>query len=112
MNKHVQNALKTYEENNINFWKLLEWHLAFGVVLSDCDGFAMCFYSDLQDPTTACERHHADTLFVTFHCGDMEKFAGPFMREFDYIAFQREFKGSPKVRLYDLEAFHKKLKVK
>ena len=110
MNQHVQNALKTYEQNNINFWKLLEWHLAFGVVLSDCDGFAMCFYCDSQDPRTACLRHHADTIFVTFHCGNMMKFVKPFIEEFQYISFQRSFKSSDKIRIYDMQHFCSKLR--
>lgn len=110
MNKFVENVLETYKHNEINFDKLLYWHIAFGVVVSDADSFALCYYSDSESPEQACERHHADTLFVTIHSGDMRKALRKFRDDFEFIAFQRDFKNSPRIRVYNMNQFYSKLK--
>jgi len=37
--------------------------------------------------------------------GDMRKALQPFANDFEYIAFQREFKNSPRVRVYPMDKF-------
>ena len=107
MNKHLGEAIKIYGEE---FHKLLYWHLCFGVVISDSECFSMCFYSQEESPEQACEIHHSNTLFVTMCVGDMRKSLGKFCDDFEYIAFQREFKNSPRVRIHDMQQFYSKLK--
>jgi hypothetical protein len=68
------------------------------------------FFSRSEDPEKACEIHHSDTLFVTMHSGDMQKALEKFTNDFEYIAFQRDFKGSPRVRVYNIQQFKSKLK--
>lgn len=110
MNQPLKDVIEIYERNGINFNQLLYWHLCFGVVISDYDSFAMCFFSQSENPEKACEIHHSDTLFVTIHSGDMQKALERFKNNFEYIAFQRDFKGSPRVRVYNIQRFKSKLK--
>jgi len=107
MNQHFKNAAQIYGED---FHKLLYWHLCFGVVVSDADSFAMCFYSQEESPDQACEIHHSNTLFVTMCAGDMRKALRKFRDDFEYIAFRREFKNSPRIRSYYMQQFYSKLK--
>jgi hypothetical protein len=107
MNLHLAKATAIYDKD---FHKLLYWHLCFGVVVSDADSFAMCFYSQEESPDQACEIHHSNTLFVTMCAGDMRKALRKFRDDFEYIAFRREFKNSPRIRLYDMQQFYSKLK--
>jgi hypothetical protein len=107
MNQHLAKATEIYGED---FHKLLYWHLCFGVVVSDADSFAMCFYSQEESPEQACEVYHSNTLFFTICVGDMRKVLGKFRDDFEYIAFQREFKNSPRVRTYNMQQFYSKLK--
>jgi len=107
MNLHLAKATEIYGED---FHKLLYWHLCFGVVVSDADSFAMCFYSQEESPEQACEIHHSNTLFVTICAGDMRKALRKFRDDFEYLAFRREFKNSPRVRIYDMQQFYSKLK--
>jgi hypothetical protein len=110
MNKNLGEAIKVSEHNQIDFHKLLYWHLCFGVVVSDIDSFCLGFYSNSEDVETACEIHHSDTLFVTMHSGDMRKALEKFRHDFQYIAFRREFKGSPQVRVHPMDSFYSRLK--
>jgi hypothetical protein len=107
MNQHLAKAAQIYDKD---FHKLLYWHLCFGVVVSDADSFAMCFYSQDESQDQACEIHHSNTLFVTMCAGDMRKALRKFRNDFEYIAFRREFKNSPRIRSYDMQQFYSKLK--
>ena len=110
MNKPLNEVLEIYERNGIDFNQLLYWHLCFGIIVSDADSFALCFFSQADFPEQACEVHHSDTLFVTIHSGDMRKALRKFRDDFEYIAFQRDFKNSPMVRVYNMQKFYSKLK--
>lgn len=107
MNANLGRAIKIYGKD---FQQLLSWHLCFGIVVSDYDTFALCFYSQEESPEQACEFHHCDTLFVTMCVGDMRKALGKFVNDFQYIAFRREFKNSLRIRSYDIQQFYSKLK--
>jgi len=107
MNLHLAKATAIYGED---FHKLLYWHLCFGVVVSDADSFALCFYSQEGTPNQACEVHHSNTLFITMCVGDMRKSLRKFLDDFESIAFQRDFKNSPRVRVYNMQQFYSKLK--
>jgi hypothetical protein len=107
MNKHLEEAVKIYGEE---FHKLLYWHLCFGVVVSDDESFCLGFYSQEESPEKACEIHHSNTLFVTICVGDMRKALRKFSDDFEYIAFRREFKNSPCLRIHDMQKFYSKLK--
>ena len=110
MNQPLKEVLEIYERDGIDFNQLLYWHLCFGVVVSDADSFALCFFSQADSPEQACEVHHSDTLFVTMHSGDMRKALEKFRHDFQYIAFRREFKGSPQVRVHPMDSFYSRLK--
>lgn len=110
MNPHLKTLTDTYEQNNIDAHKMLDWHLCFGIVVSDPDALAMCFFSRFRSPTEACAIHEADTLFVTMFSGDMRKALSQYKDRFGFIAFQREFKGDDRVRVYDIQKFYQKLK--
>lgn len=109
MNQHIEKARHDYESKNIDFKQLLAWHLLHGVVLCWSDLFAFGFYSDSGEPMEPVLRHHADTLFVTYFTGDMRAGLSNFYQQFEYIAFQRSFKNSDKIRVLDMESFYLKL---
>jgi hypothetical protein len=44
------------------------------------------------------------------HVGDMRKALEKFRHDFQYIAFRREFKGSPQVRVHSMDSFYSRLK--
>lgn len=110
MNQPLKQVSEIYERDGIDFNKLLYWHLCFGVVVSGADGFALGFFSQADSPEQACEVHHSDTLFVTMHSGDMRKALGRYTNEFQFLAFQRDFQNSPRIRVYDMDKFLSKLK--
>lgn len=110
MSPHLEEIARIYESNEIDFHRVLDWHLCFGIVVSDPDVLAFCFFSRHESPTVACKIHEADTLFVTMFCGDMEKALASYQDRFGFIAFQREFNNSPRVRIYDMQKFYSKLK--
>lgn len=110
MNQPLKQVLEIYKRNGINFNQLLYWHLCFGIVVSDADSFALGFFSQAELPDQACEVHHSNTLFVTMYYGDMRKALRKFRDDFEYIAFQRDFKNSPRVRVYNMQQFYSKLK--
>lgn len=110
MNQHLAKANEIYESNGIDFQKLLSWHLCFGLVVCDPYGFAMCFFSNSEEPDKPCEIHHSDTIFVTMFSGDMRRSLGRYSDEFQFLAFQRDFQNSPRIRVYDMDKFLSKLK--
>jgi hypothetical protein len=110
VNQYLEKAREDYGKHNIDFQSLLGWHLCHGVVLCWPDAFSMGYFSSSSDPLTPCLLHHADTLFATYHAGDMDASLSMFHDQFDFIAFQRSFKGSDRVRLIPMESLKSKLK--
>ena len=110
MNRHLAEIHRIYEQNEIDLHRVLDWHLCFGIVVADPDVVAFCFFSRHESPTVACKIHEADTLFVTMFSGEMEKALSMYQDRFGFIAFQREFQNSPRVRVYDMQKFYSKLK--
>jgi hypothetical protein len=110
MNQHLAIAIAIYEEAGTKFTDIFNWHLCYGVVVSCFDYFCMCYPAQSNFPLRAVERHHANTLFVTFATGDMRRGLEQFCELFDYIAFQRSFKNSDKIRIYDMQLFYSKLR--
>lgn len=110
MNKHLTQAIAKYEANQVNFQNIFHWHLCYGIVLCDDDCFAMGFYSDSEEPDQAVEKHHSDTLFCTYCAGDMRKALRAFIDDsLQYLAFQRSFQNSDRIRLFDISSFYSKL---
>jgi hypothetical protein len=107
MNQHAVKALQIYKED---FQQLLNWHLCFGIVVSNNDVFALGFFSQNHSPEKACEIHDSNTLSVTICVGNMREALRGFSNDFEYIAFRREFKNSPNMRLHNLQKFYSKLK--
>jgi len=110
MNKHLAGTIELYERNKLDLQELITWHLCHGVVICDKHSFALCYYSDSNNPEEAREHHDSNTLFVTICTGNMRNALAKFVPDFDYISFQRDFKQSPRVRVYDILKFYKKLK--
>jgi len=105
----IEIALKSYEENYPEFQQLLTWHLCHGLVVCDMDCFAFGFSSMHENPTKPVHDASSDTLFVTYCCGNMLSMLNAFRKQFKYVAFQRDMKNSPKVRLWDYEKTLKKI---
>lgn len=110
MNQFLGIAIDKYQSNGVDFHQLLSWHLCHGVVLCDDRSFLLCYGSNSSNPDVAVQLDEADTFFCTFCAGDMRHAFELFYRRFKYVAFQREFDGSPRIRLYDSAKFMSKLK--
>lgn len=110
MNGHFKKAVEIYGNHGTDFEKLVGWHLCHGIVICNPMVFALCHHADSRDLPGAVEFHHSDTLFVTFCTGNMRFGLEPFACLYRFIAFQRAFKNSPRIRLMDMQAFHSKLK--
>jgi len=110
VNQHLAKAIAIYEQECIDFQQLLTWHLCHGVVVCDMDCFAMGFSVFRTNPTQAVLVDDGDTLFVTFSTGDMRGALSKYIQHHDFIAFQRSFKGSDRIRVHDIYKFYSKLK--
>jgi hypothetical protein len=110
MNQHLAKAIAIYEQEGVDFQQLLTWHLCHGVVVCDMDCFAMGFSVFRANPTQAVHVDDGDTLFVTFTTGDMRGTLRKYIQHHDFIAFQRSFKGSDRIRVHDMYKFYSKLK--
>jgi hypothetical protein len=109
VNKYLRLAISTYEQEGIDFQQLLTWHLCHGVVVCDMDCFAMGFSVLRANPTQAVHVDDGDTLFVTFSTGDMRGALSKYIQNYDFIAFQRSFKGSDRIKVHDMYKFYSKL---
>lgn len=103
MNQYLAKALNDYSKHNANFTELLDWHLCHGFVLCRPECFAIGFFTNSSDPIHPSERHHADSLFVTYCAGEMPFVLEQFEGEFDFVVFQRQFKNNPSVRIWDYQ---------
>jgi hypothetical protein len=110
MNPHLATALTLYESNHIDLQRLISWHLCYGVVISTPKVFALCFHSHSAEPDKAVAFEHSDTLFVTICCGDMLSGLQLLKDDYEYISFNRDFKGAERTRLLGMEAFYSKLR--
>jgi hypothetical protein len=110
MNQHLAKAIAIYEQEGIDFQQLLTWHLCHGIVVCDMDCFAMGFSVFRENPTQAVHVDDGDTLFVTFTTGDMRGALRKYTQDYDFIAFQRSFKSSARIRVHDMYKFYSKLK--
>ena len=110
MNPHLETALKLYEQDDTDLQSLIGWHLAYGIVISTPKVFALCFHMDSETPGKAVAFEHSDTLYVTMCCGDMRSGLLPLKDDYQFIAFSRDFKGSERIRLLDMQAFYSKLR--
>jgi hypothetical protein len=110
MNQHLAKAIATYAQEKIDIQPLITWHLCYGIVVCDMDCFALGFSCFKEDPSQAVEVQQGDTLFVTFSTGDMCRALEKYTQDYEFIAFQRSFKGSDRVRVHDMYKFHSKLK--
>jgi hypothetical protein len=110
MNPHLAKALNDYSTHNTNFTELLDWHLCHGFVLCRPECFAIGFFTDSNNPTQPSQRHHANSLFVTYCAGEMPFVLKQFDGEFDFVLFQRQFKNNPNVRIWDYNKTLKRIK--
>jgi hypothetical protein len=110
MNQHLAKAIAIYEQEGIDFQQLLTWHLCHGIVVCDMDCFAFGFSAFSKNSTQAVHVDDGNTLFVTFSTGDMRGALRKYIQNYDFIAFQRSFKGSDRVRVHDMYKFYSKLK--
>lgn len=107
MNKHLAKTIQIYTNNGINFDAILDWHFRNGIVFNSFDEFAMCFYAYHENPDLPVNIKNSDTLFVSMCCGNMQRCLAAFQNDFEFIAFQRSFKNSPRVRIYSMKKFAK-----
>lgn len=110
MNKHLAKAILTYAQSKIDIQQLISWHLCHGIVVCDSDCFAIGFSCFSKDLTQAVEISSGDTLFVTFSTGSMRNALEKYIQDYEFIAFQRSFKKSDRIRIHNMYQFYSKLK--
>lgn len=109
MNPHLQKAHDDYTRDGVDFQGLLSWHLVHGSVVCNPDAFALGYHADSEKIGAAVLYEHSDTLFVTYCTGDMLRAVLPFIDRYEFVAWQRSFKGSEKVRLFRMDRIIQKL---
>ena len=105
MNKHLAKAIAIYDKHGIDFQQFLTWHLCHGIVVCDMDCFGMGFSCFKDNPTQAVEINDGDTLFATFTSGNIANALHKYIGKYKFIAFQRVFKNSDRIKIYDMEKF-------
>lgn len=108
MNK-IDEAYRIYEENNADFAEMLKWHLAYGVVVSLPDCFMFGFFCDKSNPSEYRLLDDSNCVFVTMCVGDMRLAGKQIVELVPWIAYEREFKGSKRIRITNFKNFYKKL---
>jgi hypothetical protein len=103
VNQHLAKAIDDYSNHNADFTQLLDWHLCHGFVLCRPECFAIGFFTNSSDPTVPIQKNHANALFVTYCAGEMQFVLQQFDGQFDCVVFQRQFKSSPSVRIWDYQ---------
>ena len=107
MNQHLAKVIEIYGED---LQQLLAWHLCHGIVVCDSNCFAIGFESQHSKPTEALQLGSGDTLFVTFCTGDMRSGLQKYIQDYEFIAFNRDFKKEGDLKMYDMYKFYSKLK--
>jgi len=111
MNQNLAKAIAKYEEAGTRFTDIFNWHLCYGAVLCHPDYFAMAYFCDSSDPEQPilpCDKY--DCVYFTWGGGCMRSIFEPFLDRVKYVAFQRETKGSEKMRVMDIRKMYSKLK--
>ena len=109
-NKLLSKCKALYEENGVNFIEVFCWHLVNGLVLSDNRYFALAFPSYASDPDTLVDFDKANCISVAMFAGDIRKALTSQANRFKFISFQRPYKNSPHVRVYEFDKFLNKSK--
>ena len=107
MNYNLAKAIEIYGEN---LQQLLAWHLCHGIVVCDSDCFAIGFESERSNLTQPVQLGFGDTLFVTFCTGNMQSGLQKYIQDYEFIAFNRDFKKEGDLKVYDMYKFYSKLK--
>ncbi len=63
----------------------------------------MGFFTNSDDAMSPVQRNKANSLFVTYCAGEMQYCLVEFNKEFEFVAFQRDTKSSPNVRVWDYQ---------
>jgi hypothetical protein len=110
VNPHLQKAHDDYTSIGVDFMGLLSWHLKHGCVHVGPGSFAMGYHADSRgDVMRAVLYEHSDTLFATYLTGDMREASCAFIDRYEFVAFQRFFKGIERVRIHRISDIFKKL---
>lgn len=100
MNQHLAKAIEFYGDS---LQQLLAWHLCYGFVLCRQECFAIGFFSDSKQPIFPLQRSDSNSLFVTYCGGEMRFCLDQFNKEFKFVAFQRQTKGSSQIRIWEYQ---------
>ena len=103
MNQHLAKAFYDYSAHNTDFTRLLDWHLCHGFVLCRPECLAIGFFTHSSEPSIPTQRHHANSLFVSYCAGEMPFVLQQFEGEFDFVVFQRQFKNQSSMRIWDYQ---------
>jgi hypothetical protein len=98
LNPYLQKANDDYTQAGVDFQGLLSWHLMHGVVVCNSTGFGIGFHADSESAFKAVEYAHSDTLFAVYFAGDFLSACHALAGLYEYIAWQRSFKGSDRIR--------------
>lgn len=98
MNQHLEKAIEFYGDD---LQRLLDWHLCYGFVLCRPECLSVGFFTNSENAMSPVQRDEGDTLFITYCAGKMRFCLNQFNKEFKFVAFQRQTKGSSQIRVWD-----------
>jgi len=109
MHSPLAKSHEIYKAHDLDLQQAISWHLLYGFVVSSSDFFGIGYFCNRDDTSQATQKDSGDTLFCTMCSGNMKAAMKPFLGEFEYLAFQRSFKNSDKIRVYPMVDFYSKL---
>jgi len=110
MNRPIEDAYNLYTKNGINFDELLQWYLSYGIVLVMPTCFMLAYFCDKDKVDEITSLEESNCVYVTMCVGDMREAGKQIVEMAEYIAYQRDFKGSGKIRITNFKNFYQKLK--
>ena len=110
MHEPLQKAIRIYEQHNADFSDAIGWHLANGCVVSIPNAFLMGYFCSKDDSSTPLPHADANCLRVTMCVGNMFEATTPLIGLAEWVTYEREIKGDPRVRTVNFIKLYQKLK--
>jgi hypothetical protein len=110
INQPLKYAYDLYTKNGNDFSEIIGWYLENGVVVSSPRCFMLAYFCKKDDIKTIVPLEESNCVYVTICVGDMREAGKQIVEMAEYIAYQREFKGSSKIRITNFKNFYQKLK--
>ena len=105
----IEEAKQIYMLAGGDFHGQIGWHLVHGVIISVPTAFCMGYWCKKSNPLLALSLDKADCLCLTYVYGSMKDAVALLLDTVKYVTFQREIKGDPRFRTYNLKQIYSKI---